>query len=156
MLWPFGAVGSRESAGPRVAAGKAEIRTLQEIEIRSDKDWVLSLTALASFMMALGALIITTAFTTIRADFGSAVVTLQWAINAFNMSFAVLLLTGAALDDRFGRRRMFAAGIALFVAASVACALSREAGWLIAARAGQRADLAGSAGLPHLTSLMGR
>lgn len=83
-----------------------------------EQRWALGLTALASFMMALDAMIMTTAFATIRADFGSAVETLQWTVNAFNLTFAVLLLTGAALGDRFGRRRMFAAGIGLFVAAS--------------------------------------
>ncbi len=78
-------------------------------------------------MMALDALIVTTAFATIRADFNASVETLQWAVNAYNLSFAVLLLTGAALGDRFGRRRLFAAGIALFTLASVACALSGSA-----------------------------
>lgn len=119
---------------------------MQNVHHRSneskDKSWVLSITGLASFMMALDSLVITTAFATIRADFGSPVETLQWAINAFNLAFAVFLLTGAALGDRFGRRRTFAAGIALFVAASVACALSPGAGWLIAARAAQGAGAA--------------
>ncbi|MCC8951757.1 MFS transporter, partial [Bradyrhizobium sp. Arg62] len=91
---------------------------------RAEQRWVLGLTALASFMMALDAMIMTTAFATIRADFGSAVETLQWTVNAFNLTFAVLLLTGPALGDRFGRRRMFAAGIGLFVVASAACALA--------------------------------
>jgi len=94
---------------------------------RAEKNWVLGVTALASFMMALDAMIITTAFATIRAEFGSPVETLQWTVNAFNLTFAVLLLTGAALGDRFGRRRMFAAGIALFVVASAACALAGNA-----------------------------
>lgn len=115
---------------------------MQDIQDRSGKNWVLGVTALASFMMALDALIITTAFATIRADFGSSVETLQWAINALNLSFAVLLLTGAALGDRFGRRRMFAVGIALFVVASIGCALSPGAGWLIVARASQGAGAA--------------
>ena len=115
---------------------------MQESYGRSEKNWVLGVTALASFMMALDSLVITTAFATIRADFGSSVETLQWAVNAFNLSFAVLLLTGAALGDRYGRRRMFALGIALFVLASAACALSGSAGWLIAARAGQGAGAA--------------
>jgi EmrB/QacA subfamily drug resistance transporter len=109
---------------------------------RTAKGWVLGVTSLASFMMALDALIITTAFATIRAEFGSSVETLQWAVNAFNLSFAVLLLTGAALGDRFGRRRMFAFGIALFVLASAACALAPGAAWLIAARTGQGAGAA--------------
>jgi EmrB/QacA subfamily drug resistance transporter len=109
---------------------------------RTAKGWVLGVTSLASFMMALDALIITTAFATIRAEFGSSVETLQWAVNAFNLSFAVLLLTGAALGDRFGRRRMFAFGIALFVLASAACALAPGAAWLIAARTCQGAGAA--------------
>ena len=109
---------------------------------RNEQRWVLGLTALASFMMALDAMIMTTAFATIRADFGSAVETLQWTVNAFNLTFAVLLLTGAALGDRFGRRRMFAAGIGLFVVASAACALAGDAAALIAARALQGAGAA--------------
>jgi EmrB/QacA subfamily drug resistance transporter len=106
------------------------------------KSWVLGVTALASFMMALDALVITTAFATIRGDFAASVEALQWTVNAFNLAFAVLLLTGAALGDRFGRRRMFAAGIALFVLSSVACALSGSVGWLIAARSAQGAGAA--------------
>jgi EmrB/QacA subfamily drug resistance transporter len=115
---------------------------MQESCDRSEKNWVLGVTSLASFMMALDSLVITTAFATIRAEFGSSVETLQWAVNAFNLSFAVLLLTGAALGDRFGRRRMFAFGIALFVLASAACALAPGAAWLIAARTGQGAGAA--------------
>ena len=88
-------------------------------------------------------MVITTAFATIRPDFGASVETLQWTVNAYNLSFAVLLLTGAALGDRFGRRRMFAAGIALFVLASVGLrAGAGSAGWLIAARAAQGAGAA--------------
>lgn len=109
---------------------------------RAERNWVLGVTALASFMMALDAMIITTAFAAIRAEFGSPVETLQWTVNAFNLTFAVLLLTGAALGDRFGRRRMFAAGIALFVVASAACALAGNATALIAARALQGAGAA--------------
>src|SRR5882672_5788328 len=106
------------------------------------KSWVLGVTALASFMMALDALVITTAFATIRGDFAASVEALQWTVNAFNLAFAVLLQTGAALGDRFGRRRMFAACIALFVLSSVACALSGSVGWLIAARSAQGAGAA--------------
>jgi EmrB/QacA subfamily drug resistance transporter len=115
---------------------------MQESYDRSEKNWVLGATSLASFMMALDSLVITTAFATIRADFGSSVEVLQWVVNAFNLTFAVLLLTGAALGDRFGRRRVFAAGIALFVLASAACALAGTAEALIAARAAQGAGAA--------------
>jgi len=101
------------------------------------KKWVLVLTSAASFMVALDALVVTTALSTIRADLGASIETLEWIVNAYNLTFAVLLLTGAALGDRFGRRRIFAAGLALFVVASAACALSASAGALIAARAAQ-------------------
>src|ERR1700760_25752 len=101
--------------------------TMQDTYDRREKNWTLGIVALASFMMALDALIVTTAFATIRQDFNVSVETLQWVVNAYNLSFAVLLLTGAALGDRFGRRRMFAAGIALFTLASVAFSLFRRA-----------------------------
>jgi EmrB/QacA subfamily drug resistance transporter len=115
---------------------------MQQTYDRREKNWTLGIIALASFMMALDALIVTTAFATIRLEFNATVETLQWAVNAYNLSFAVLLLTGAALGDRFGRRRLFAAGIALFTLASAACALSGSAGWLIAARFAQGAGAA--------------
>jgi EmrB/QacA subfamily drug resistance transporter len=115
---------------------------MQEPEERSGQNWVLGVTALASFMMALDAMVITTAFATIRADLGASVEALQWTVNAYNLTFAVWLLTGAALGDRFGRRRMFAAGIAVFTLASVACALSGSVGQLIAARSAQGAGAA--------------
>jgi EmrB/QacA subfamily drug resistance transporter len=115
---------------------------MQETKDITAKNWALGVTSLASFMMALDAMVITTAFATIRAEFGVSVETLQWTVNAFNLTFAVLLLTGAALGDRFGRRRMFAAGIALFVAASLACALAPTVGSLIISRAAQGAGAA--------------
>ncbi|MBR0794482.1 DHA2 family efflux MFS transporter permease subunit [Bradyrhizobium jicamae] len=115
---------------------------MQTATNRAEQNWVLGITALASFMMALDAMIITTAFATIRAEFGSTVETLQWSVNAFNLTFAVLLLSGAALGDRFGRRRMFATGIAVFVLASAACALAGNVAALIAARTLQGAGAA--------------
>ncbi len=86
--------------------------------------------------------VVTTAFATIRSDFDASVETLQWTVNTYNLSFAVLLLTGAAVGDRFGRRAMFAAGILVFALASVGCALSGSAASLIAARAAQGAGAA--------------
>jgi EmrB/QacA subfamily drug resistance transporter len=115
---------------------------MQESYDQREKSWMLGLTALASFMVALDSQVVTTALATIRRDFGASIETLQWTVNAYNLSFAVLLLTGAALGDRFGRRRMFAAGIALFVLASAACALSTTIGGLIAARTAQGAGAA--------------
>jgi EmrB/QacA subfamily drug resistance transporter len=115
---------------------------MQEADDRHRKNWTLGVTALASFMVALDALVLTSALATIRADFDAPMETLQWTVNAYNLSFAVLLLTGAALGDRFGRRRMFAAGIALFILASMACALSGSIVSLIAARSVQGAGAA--------------
>ena len=100
------------------------------------------LASIASFMVALDALVVTTALSTIRLDLSASIEALEWTVNAYNLSFAVLLLTGAALGDRFGRRRMFAAGLGLFVAASAACALADGVGALIAARAVQGAGAA--------------
>src|SRR3954452_4506193 len=97
--------------------------------------WVLVLTSLASLMVALDALVVTTALSTIRTDLHASIAALEWTVNAYSLSFAVLLMTAAALGDRFGRRRLFAAGLGLFVVASAACALAPGTGWLIAARA---------------------
>src|ERR1700688_2605032 len=115
---------------------------MQQHDTRGGKNWALGVTALASFMMALDALIITTAFATIRRDLGASIETLQWAVNGYNLTFAVLLLTGAALGDRFGRCRMVAANLCLFTLASVACALSAGAAALVAARCVQGAGAA--------------
>jgi EmrB/QacA subfamily drug resistance transporter len=115
---------------------------MNEPNQRAVKNWVLALASAASFMAALDSLVVTTALTTIRRDLGASIETLQWTVNAYNLSFAVLLLTGAALGDRIGRRRMFAAGLGLFVAASIVCAMSANAGWLIAGRALQGAGAA--------------
>ncbi len=104
--------------------------------------WVLVLASAASCLAALDTLVVTTALTTIRLDLGASIDQLEWTVNAYNLSFAVLLMTAAALGDRFGRRRMFAAGLTLFALASAACALAPGIGWLIAARAVQGAGAA--------------
>jgi EmrB/QacA subfamily drug resistance transporter len=104
--------------------------------------WVLVLAAVASLMAALDAMVVSTALTTIRLDLGASVEQLEWTVNAYNLTLAVLLLPAAALGDRFGRRRMFTSGLALFVLASAACALAPAADSLIAARAVQGAGAA--------------
>src|ERR671916_2820166 len=109
---------------------------------RTSRRWVLGLAAVASFMVALDTLVVSTALTTIRLDLGASIEELEWTVNAYNLSFAVLLMTAAALGDRLGRRRLFAAGLALFTLASAACALAPDAGWLVAARAVQGAGAA--------------
>jgi EmrB/QacA subfamily drug resistance transporter len=104
--------------------------------------WVVVLTGIGSLMAALDTLVVSTALSRIRLDLGASVGQLEWTVNAYNLSFAVLLITGAALGDRFGRRRLFAVGLGLFAAASAAGALAPSVGWLIAARAVQGAGSA--------------
>jgi len=124
------------------ANARSKVARMKELSEKALKTWVLALASLASLMVALDALVVATALSTIRVDLGASIEALQWTMNAYNLSFAVLLLTGAALGDRFGRQRMFVAGLSLFVAASAACALARSAGSLIAARAVQGAGAA--------------
>src|SRR5712692_1902068 len=102
---------------------------------KATRTWVLVLMSIAAFMVALDTLVVSTALSTIRLHLGATIEELEWTVNAYTLSFAVLLLTGAALGDRFGRRRLFVAGLLLFVLASAACALAPNVGWLIAARA---------------------
>src|SRR6478672_11251776 len=109
---------------------------------RTRTRWVIALTAIGSLMAALDTLVVATALSTIRLDLGASVEQLEWTVNAYNLSFAVLLITGAALGDRYGRRRLFAVGLGIFTAASAACALAPDVGWLIAARAVQGAGAA--------------
>ena len=104
---------------------------------RSAKVAVLALTSAASFMVSLDSQVVATALRTIQLDLNASIEQLEWTVNAYVLSFAVLLMTGAALGDRLGRRRMFVVGLGLFVAASAACALAPGIGWLIAARAFQ-------------------
>jgi EmrB/QacA subfamily drug resistance transporter len=88
-------------------------------------------------MGALDTLVVSTAIPTIRVDLGASVSQLEWTVNAYNLSFAVMLVTAAALGDRLGRRRLYAVGLVGFAVASVASALSPNVGWLIASRAVQ-------------------
>jgi EmrB/QacA subfamily drug resistance transporter len=96
--------------------------------------WVLALISLTSLMIMLDLLVVTTALTAIRIDLNASLEELEWTVNAYTLPFAVLLMGGAALGDRYGRKRMFVAGIIVFTVASVACALAPGIGWLIAAR----------------------
>jgi EmrB/QacA subfamily drug resistance transporter len=98
------------------------------------KRWALGLTSLGAFLVIMDSQVMTVALTTIRNDLHASYEALQWTLNAYTLTFAVLLLTGAALGDRFGRRRVFVGGIALFVAASAACALAPNVPALIVAR----------------------
>ena len=97
--------------------------------------WTFAITSIALFMVTLDNLVVTTALPVIRTDLHSGLSGLEWTVNAYTLTFAVLLLTGAALGDRFGRRRMFTIGIAIFTLASAAAALAPSIGALDAARA---------------------
>jgi EmrB/QacA subfamily drug resistance transporter len=97
--------------------------------------WTLAITSLALFMVSLDNLVVSTALPVIRRDLHASISQLEWTVNAYTLTFAVLLLTGAALGDRFGRRRLFVLGLLLFTGASAAAALSTSANALDLARA---------------------
>jgi EmrB/QacA subfamily drug resistance transporter len=97
--------------------------------------WTLAITSVALFMVSLDNLVVTTALPVIRRQLHASISQLEWTVNAYTLTFAVLLLTGAALGDRFGRRRLFALGLLLFTGASAAAALSTSANALDVARA---------------------
>ena len=101
--------------------------------------WTLAVVSAALFMVTLDNLVVTTALPSIHHDLGGGIDSLEWTVNAYTLSFAVLLLTGAALGDRFGRRRMFSIGLLVFTVGSAAAALAPSIGGLIAARAIQGA-----------------
>ena len=103
---------------------------------------VLAVASVASFMVALDLLVVTTALDAIRRDLDVDASTLQWTVTAYGLCFASLLMAGAALGNRLGRRRMLMIGLFVFVFGSVAAALSGGVGWLIAARVVQGAGSA--------------
>jgi EmrB/QacA subfamily drug resistance transporter len=106
-----------------------------------------------SVVVALDVLVVAAALTTIRDEFGASAAQLEWTVNSYGLSFAMLLMTAAALGDRLGRRRTYAAGLALFTAASVACALATSLPLLIAARAVQ--GVGAAVVMPLAMSLLG-
>ena len=93
------------------------------------------ITSLALFMVSLDNLVVTTALPVIRADLGASLSQLEWTVNAYTLTFAVLLLTGAALGDRFGRKRLFTIGVAIFTGGSAMAALAPSGDVLVLARA---------------------
>ena len=99
--------------------------------------WTFAITSVALFMVTLDNLVVTTALPVIRHDLNASLSQLEWTVNAYTLTFAVLLLTGAALGDRFGRRRMFSIGLTIFTLASAWAALSTSATMLDVARAVQ-------------------
>ena len=104
---------------------------------QSRRIWTLVIVSLGLFMTVLDNLVVNVALPSIHRDLGASIQTLEWTVNAYVLAYAVLLLTGAALGDRLGRKRMFMIGIGVFTAGSAAAALSPSIGFLIAARAVQ-------------------
>ena len=115
---------------PRITPGRARNR------------WTLVLAGFGAFMAALDVVVVATALPTLQSHLGASLADLEWTINAYNLVFGCLMLTGAALGDRFGRRRMYVAGLVVFVLGSALAALSSGAGTLIAARVVQGAGAA--------------
>ncbi|WP_329306489.1 DHA2 family efflux MFS transporter permease subunit [Streptomyces sp. NBC_01260] len=107
----------------------------QHTKGRSGAAWALVITSVASFMAALDNLVVTTALPSIRESLGGELPELEWTVNAYTLTFAVLLMLGASLGDRFGRRRLFIVGLSIFTGASAAAALSPGINELIAFRA---------------------
>jgi EmrB/QacA subfamily drug resistance transporter len=101
--------------------------------------WTIFVTSVAVFMVSLDNLVVTMALPSIREHLHASLQSLEWTVNAYTLTFAVLLLTGATLGERFGRRRMFTAGLVIFTLASAAAALAPNVGVLLAARAVQGA-----------------
>jgi EmrB/QacA subfamily drug resistance transporter len=104
---------------------------------RASTLWTFAITSVALFMVTLDNLVVTTALPVIRSDLGASLTQLEWTVNAYTLTFAVLLLTGAALGDRLGRRLMFSIGLAIFTLASAAAALAPSIVVLDLARAAQ-------------------
>ena len=115
--------------------------------------WTLVLTALMSMMVALDLLVVTTALPTLHEHLHATLPELEWTVNGYTLSFAVLLMSGAAVGERFGRRRTLAAGLLVFAASSAACALAPSVGWLIVARVVQ--GVGAALVMPTALSLLG-
>ncbi|NUS11874.1 MAG: MFS transporter [Streptomyces sp.] len=109
---------------------------------RSRTAWTLILASLGAFLTSLDVVVVSTALPTLRTHLHASLADLEWTINGYNLALACLMLTGAALGDRFGRRRMYALGVAVFTLSSLACATADSASALIAARVVQGAGAA--------------
>ena len=95
-----------------------------QMSARTKTIWTFAITSIALFMVTLDNLVVTTAIPVIRTDLNASLESLEWTVNAYTLTFAVLLLTGAALGDRFGRRRVFAVGVGIFTIGSIAAAVA--------------------------------
>src|SRR5207253_5375472 len=106
---------------------------------RSRTIWTFVVTSVALFMAQLDNLVVTTALPVIRTDLHASLSSLEWTVNAYTLTFAVLLLTGASLGERFGRRRMLLVGLVIFTVGSAAAALAPSVEALVVFRAVQGA-----------------
>src|SRR3954465_1754768 len=97
--------------------------------------WTFAIASMGIFPFALDRLVVTTALPSIRADLDASFADLEWTVNAYTLTFAVLVLTGAALGDRFGRRRVLVTGVAVFTVGSALAGLAPSVDVLVAARA---------------------
>lgn len=113
-----------------------------KLPMTSAQRWVLALVSISSLMVILDMMVVTTALDTIRRDLGASIGELEWTLNAFTLSFAVLLMPASAIGERLGRKRLFMIGLGLFTVASVACAVAPNSGLLITGRAVQGAAAA--------------
>jgi EmrB/QacA subfamily drug resistance transporter len=109
---------------------------------RADEPWVLAATILASSMAFIDGTVVNVALPALQKDFDASLSGMQWAVEAYALLLAALLLVGGAAGDRFGRRRVFALGVAIFATSSAGCGLAGNIGHLVAARAAQGAGAA--------------
>ena len=99
--------------------------------------WTLGAMCFALFMIMLDNTVVNVALPSIQKDLGSSISGLEWTVNAYTLSFAVLLVTGGRLGDIFGRRRMFLFGVVVFGLSSAFIGLSQSEAWLVTGRAVQ-------------------
>ena len=104
---------------------------------KARSNWTLGIVSVGLFMVVLDNLVVSVALPSIHRDLHASIQTLEWTVNAYVLTYAAFLLTGSALGDRFGRRRMFMAGLTIFTAASAAAALAPTSATLVGARAVQ-------------------
>src|SRR5229473_1541605 len=106
------------------------------------KWWTLAAVAVGLFMIMLDNTIVNVALPSIERSLHMSISSLEWIVTAYALTFAALLVTGGKLGDLYGRRKLFIAGLVVFTAASLACGLAPNAGFLIGARVVQGAGAA--------------
>jgi EmrB/QacA subfamily drug resistance transporter len=135
---PFAAPAVSEQAAPHGwprHRGEGDENSMSETSRNGlRRGWTLAVTSVAFFMVALDALVVITALPVIGRDLYAGMATLQWTVNSYGLAYAAGIITAAAIGDRYGRRRVFTAGLAVFTLASAGCALAPSVGWLLAAR----------------------